>query len=329
MKIALLCLMLTLCTSCTALPAEERAFAVVLAVEKTELWRVCARVPNYQSGGGYLTVTGEGADMNAALNDMEGNAPMQLHLSQLRLLAVDISLAESGALPAVLYELSDRADMRQACTVALTDAPAEALMESLEPAAGARLSKAIDILIESRVAQGHILPSELSDVIRMGERQSPVLPLLSLDGKEWNLSGAIPLTANMRLGARLSAAEATMLALLTGSAKALQLTLPDGAASVRDASCKVRLSPKATDAEAEITLSVASSAVTPKALETRMATAFQELLTRLYSAGCDVLGLGRQAVMHPRDMNDWHDLAWPERIPQIRWTVRVGVEAPA
>ncbi len=329
MKLALICFMLMLCTSCAALPAEERAFAVVLAVEKPGPWRVHARVPNYQSGGGYLTVTGEGADMNAALADMEGSAPMQLHLSQLRLLAADISLAEAGELPAVLHELSDRADMRQECTVALTDAPAEALMEALEPAAGARLSKAIDILMEARISQGNILPAALADVIRMGERQSPVLPLLSLDGKEWNLSGAIPLSEEMWPGPRLSSDETALLALLTGSAKALQLTLPEASASVRDASCKVRLSPQTTNAEAELTLSVTSSAVTPKALETQMATAFQELLTRLYSVGCDVLGLGRQAVMHTRDMSDWHDLAWPERIPQIRWTVRVGADAPA
>ncbi len=329
MKLALICFMLMLCTSCAALPAEERAFAVVLAVEKPGPWRVHARVPNYQSGGGYLTVTGEGADMNAALADMEGSAPMQLHLSQLRLLAADISLAEAGELPAVLHELSDRVDMRQECTVALTDAPAEALMEALEPAAGARLSKAIDILMEARISQGNILPAALADVIRMGERQSPVLPLLSLDGKEWNLSGAIPLSEEMRPGPRLSSDETALLALLTGSAKDLQLTLPAGAASVRDASCKVRLSPQTTNAEAEITLRVTSSNLTPKALETRLATAVSALLTRLYSGGCDALGLGRQAVRHCRDLDAWHDLAWPERIPQIRWTVRVGADAPA
>lgn len=329
MMIALLCLVLVLCTSCTALPAEERAFAVALAVEKSGPWHVHARVPNYQSGGGYLTITGEGDDLDAALADMEVHAPMQLHLSQLRLLAVDMSLAEAGELPRVLNVLSDRVDMRQACTVALTDASAEGLMESLEPTTGARLSKTIDILIESRVAQGHILPASLSDVIRMGERQAAVLPHLSLEGKEWNLSGAIPLNEKMQPGPRLSAAETAMLALLTGSAKTLQLTLSEGTASVRDASCKVRLSPAATDAEAEITMRVTSSTLTPKGLETQLATAFQALLTRLYSANCDVLGLGRQAVMHTRDMKSWHDLAWPEKIHQIRWTVRVGADAPA
>ncbi len=328
MMLALMCLVLVLCTSCTALPAEERAFAVVLAVENPGAWRVHARVPNYQSGGGYLTVTGEGNDLNAALADMEAHAPMQLHLSQLRLLAVDLALAASGELPSVLHDLSDRVDMRQDCTVALTDVPPDALMEALEPATGARLSKSIDVLIESRISQGQILPSALSDVIRMGERQTPVLPLLTLEDREWNLSGGVPLTADLRPGPRLTSAETALLSLLTGRAKTLQLTFSDGSARVRDASCKAKLAPDMS-AEAVLTLRVLSSAFTPDGLEAHLAADCHSLLTRLYGAGCDVLGLGRQAILHTHDMAAWHDLAWPEKISQIRWTVRVGVDDPA
>ncbi len=328
MLIILMCLVLALCTACTALPAEERAFAVVLAVENPGPWRVHARVPNYQSGGGYLTVTGEGNGLTAALADMEAHAPMQLHLSQLRLLTVDLALAASGELPSVLHDLSDRVDMRQECTVALTDVSPEPLMEALEPATGARLSKSIDVLIESRVSQGQILPAELSDVIRMGERQAPVLPLLTLEDREWNLSGGVPLTADLRPGPRLTASETALLSLLTGRAKTLQLTFPDGSARVRDASCKAKLAPELS-AEATLTLRVLSSTFTPDGLEARLAADCQSLLTRLYSAGCDVLGLGRLAIMHAPDMAAWHDLSWPQRISAIRWTVRVGVDDPA
>ena len=56
------------CTGCAALPEEERAFAVALGVSGHQgAWTVYARIPTYQSGGGYATVTGEGETLSHAL----------------------------------------------------------------------------------------------------------------------------------------------------------------------------------------------------------------------------------------------------------------------
>ena len=108
----LLALVALACSSCTALPAEERAFAVALCVEKTDEWRVCARIPTYQSGGGYMTVTGNGETFPAALSHLDAASPMRINLSQLRLLVADVGLVNSGGFEAVLSTLSERPDIR-------------------------------------------------------------------------------------------------------------------------------------------------------------------------------------------------------------------------
>lgn len=327
---ALLLVTLLACASCTALPAEERAFAVALLVEKDgSTWRVHGRIPTYQTGGGYLTVTGEGESLAAALSAMDAAAPMSLHLSQLRLVALDEGLGASGDLAAALAELSQRSDVRQDCAVAVTNTPAKELMDALKPATGARLSKAIDVLLESRIAQGVILPATLADVARMGERQSPVLIGLTLEDGAVSLSGGWPVTTDMTLVDALPPAETALLSMLLGHGKSLRLTLDGGSAEVRDVSAQVCLSEDFTTASVEITLRATSSSLTPDALEQALAEECLALLSRLSADGCDVLGLGRKAVLRIHDMAEWHALDWPARLMEIRWSVAVGVRGPA
>ncbi len=327
---ALLMITALLCASCTALPAEERAFAVVLCVEKGEEgWQVHGRIPTYQTGGGYLTVSGEGGDLSAALRDMEASAPMQLHLSQLRLLVLDEKLAASSALAEALQLLADRPDMRLQCAVALTDSPVKEVADALKPSAGARLSKAIDVLLDTRVEQGAVLPAELADVIRMGQRQSPVLTALTLEEKTVNLSGGYAMTAELRLAARLDASETALLSLLMGKAKDLTLSLPEINARVKEASAKVELKQDESTAWVEASLRVASSGVEEAALEQAIADACAALLRRLSASGCDVLGLGRKAVVHLQDRAEWQRYDWPSKLAALRWTVAVRAEGAA
>lgn len=332
MKRLTLLLLLTLlsCTSCTALPAEERAFAVVLSVEKeAETWRVHARIPTYQTGGGYLTVSGEGANLSTALTDMDASAPMHLHLSQLRLLVLDEKLGDSADLATVFEELSTRADMRLQCAVAVTNTPAKELMDALKPTTGARLSKTIDVLLDTRIEQGGILPATLADVIRMGERQSPVLIALALEDKDLSLSGGYPLTADLRLGAKLPPDETALLSMMLGHAKNLRISLPGGSAEVREVSARFWLEERMQSASMTLKLRTTASSFTPDGLEQVLAEECLSLLARLSAEGCDVMGLGRKAVLRTHDMLDWHELNWPEQYRQIRWNVSVGVNGPA
>lgn len=321
--LTILVLLTILCSGCTALPAEERAFAVALCVEKEDAWRVHGRIPTYQTGGGYMTVTGEGDTFPAALADLDAASPMRINLSQLRLLVVDDALAQNDGLLPLLNTLADRPDMRLHCAVALTDAPAKDVAEALKPAAGSRLSKALDLMLDARIEQGAILPSALADVLRMGERQSPVLAGLSLAGKDISLSGGYTLD-----GLRITSDETAMLSLLLGHAKSLHLTLAGDSADVRDASAKVRLSEDCASARVELTLNAVSSSLTEAGLEQALMDALLPLLTRLSAAGCDALGLARQTILHTHDMAEWHAMNWTEKYRAIRWTVAVGVKGP-
>ena len=319
-----------LCTSCAALPAEEKAFAVVLCVEKDgEALRVHGRIPTYQSGGGYLTVKGQGASIEAALAAMEAAAPMDVHLSQLRLVTVDEALGRSGELPAILLALSQRADMRMQAAVAVTRTPAEELMKALKPSAGARLSKAMDVLLESRREQGMILPSALAEVVRMGERQTPVLMNLALEEGEISLSGGWPMRSDGTLTAGITPEETALLALLMGIQTDFLLPLKGDVVRVRDASAHARLSEDMTTASVKLTLTAVDTPFTEEELRRALADALLSLLGRLSSDGCDVLGLGRQAILRTHEMAGWHGMSWPERLRQLRWQVSVGVNGPA
>ena len=323
---ALMILLLTMmmCSSCTALPAEERAFAVALCVEKNGAWHVHGRIPTYQSGGGYMTVSGEGDSLSSALSDMDAAAPMRINLSQLRLLIADKKLAQNGELSAVLTALADRPDMRMQCVVALTEESVKAAAEALNPVAGARLSKALDLMLDARIEQGAILPAPLSDVLRMGVRQAPVLVGLSVEEQKIALSGGYAMD-----GMYLNKDETALLSLLLGHTKTLRLNLPAGSADVRDVSAKIRLSQDFTTARVELTMNVTSSTYTEIGLEKALADSLLALLTRLAAADCDALGLGRQTVMHAHDMAQWHAMNWPEKYRGIRWEVAVGVDGTA
>lgn len=331
MKMPLILLVLAmLCTSCTALPAEERAFAVALFVEREgNLWRVYGRIPTYQSSGGYLTVAGEGVTLAAAVNAMSAAAPMHMHLSQLRLLVAAEEVAESEDLAEVLRYFSEQSDMRQDCMVAVCDVQGETLMNALTPSAGERLSKAVDVLLDTRIEQGRILPARLSDVVRNGTRQSAVLIAMTLRNGKPELSGGYPLTLEKRAVGAISSGETQMLALLCGNAKSMQITLGDVSAEVRLTSVKKGLDLAAKEAGAELTLHLVNGTDQAASLEQELAAECARLLTKLYASGCDVMGLGRKAVCRFRDMEDWNALNWPGQVRQIRWTVSVRITSPA
>lgn len=331
MKRVVILLLLTMsCASCSALPAEEKAFAVVLYVEKNDgVWQVHGRVPTYQSGGGYLTVTGEGDTLTSALADMEASAPMAVHLSQLRMLVLNASLGRTGDLTAALMELAQRADMRPQCAVAATETPSSRVLEALQPAAGTRLSKAVDVLLESRAEQGVILAVTLADVVRMGERQSPVLIGLTVEDNAISLSGGWPVNQQGKLGAPLQPEEIALLSMVLGRAKNLHLSLAEGQARVRDISAHTRLMEDLSVARVEVTMTATDSSFTAGGLEQALANACLTLFSRLSAEGCDVLGLGRQAVLQAHDMAQWHAMSWPEKYRSVRWEIAAGAYPPA
>ncbi len=331
MKRLMTLLMCLLLTGCAALPAEERSFAVALGVAGGPgAWRVYARIPTYQTGGGYTTVSGEGDTLPHALAALDAAAPMQLHLGQLRLLVFSADTARSAEFPAALATLSERHDLRADASLAITEDGLGALMDALKPATGARLSKSLDVLLETRLEQGTVPRAALADVLRMDDRQQPVLMNIALDGKDITLSGGWPIGSDGSAAWMLTPEEMQLLSLMQGRLKRGVVSLQEGTVRLTDASADVELSvPTLQAASVRLILGISASPLTEEALSQATATACLGLLGRLSAVGCDALGLGRQAIACARSMEDWHELDWPQRYREIVWTVSVGVEGAA
>ena len=331
MKRLMTLLMCLLLTGCAALPAEERSFAVALGVAGgTGAWRVYARIPTYRTGGGYTTVSGEGDTLPHALAALDAAAPMQLHLGQLRLMIFSADTARSADFPAALATLGDRHDLRADASLAITEDGLGALMDALKPATGARLSKSLDVLLETRLEQGTVPRAALADVLRMDDRQQPVLMNIALDGKDITLSGGWPIGSDGSAAWMLTPEEVQLLSLMQGWLKRGVLSLAEGTVRLTDVSADVELSvPTLQTASVRLILGISASPLTEEALSQATATACLGLLGRLSAVGCDALGLGRQAIACARSMEDWHELDWPQRYREIVWTVSVGVEGAA
>ncbi len=331
MKRLMTLLMCLLLTGCAALPAEERSFAVALGVAGgTGAWRVYARIPTYRTGGGYTTVSGEGDTLPHALAALDAAAPMQLHLGQLRLMIFSADTARSADFPAALAALGDRHDLRADASLAITEDGLGALMDALKPATGARLSKSLDVLLETRLEQGTVPRAALADVLRMDDRQQPVLMNIALDGKDITLSGGWPIGSDGSAAWMLTPEEVQLLSLMQGRLKRGVLSLAEGTVRLTDVSADVELSvPTLETASVRLILGISASPLTEEALSQATATACLGLLGRLSAVGCDALGLGRQAVAHAKDAADWDALDWPQRYREIVWTVSVGVEGAA
>lgn len=209
--------------------------------------------------------------------------------------------------------------------VALTGQDMTTLLEALKPATGSRLSKSLDVLLESRREQGLSPDTTLADVLRAGDRQSPVLAHLTAEDGAPDLRGGWALPLDGSPPVQLSAADMQLLSLLHGHSGSLALTLEDGAAALQDASARIRL--EGENAQAALTVRVTRSPWTAEEMEAILARRCLELLTRLYAHGCDVLGLGRSAVRTVDDLAAWHALGWPDACRRLRWTVRVGVRS--
>ncbi len=298
MKAFILLMMALVLTGCSALPAEERAFAVVLSVEKAEKWAVRARIPTYQSGGGYHTVEGRGETLAQAMSSLDDQAPMRVNFSQLRLLV--LSDLGDALLPA-LYALGNRPDMRLNAAVAVYLEEHVALMEALKPATGSRLSKSLDVLRQTRVEQGSIPAQTLGDILRFGHRQTPVLAALTLQEDAPDLLGGYPVSREGRLTEALTAKEMQLLSLAMDR-NAAEWHAVSARLTLQGETAALRLKANADSADDQETL----------------AQNLFTLLTRLTAQGCDPLGVARLALRQGSNMP-----------APLQWRVSVQLQPPA
>lgn len=318
-----------LCTGCGVLPGEERCFALVLSMDVNNgLFSACARVPSYQEAGSYLTLSGEGDTLQAALASLDGGAPMRLDYSQLRLITFGETLARSGHLTPALTLLLSRADFRCEAALCVTQAPPRAVCDAMAPPTGTRLSKSLDALLEARRALGLIPDVTAGDAGRLGTRACAVAAALALPegGGTPQLEGAWLLNAEGRATSRLSGPETQLLSLLSGTFRKGVLTLPEGPVTLTNAA--VRLTYEDGWATVRLRLRHGATALTPEGAQAAVTGAVFRLSRTLSEAGCDALGLARFAIRQCPDEAAWAEVDWPARYPDIPWRVSVTVAGP-
>lgn len=344
-KIMIICLVLVLCTGCSDLPAEERSYAVALGVScAADVWEVSARIPSYQTGGGYATISAQGSTLQEAFAVLDTTAPMRMHYGQVRLLIVKRELAESSVLPAVLEEVSRMADMRLQAQVCVTQDYLPELMDALSPMTGTRLSKSIDILLETRKKMGVVPEASLSQLMRMGERQSPVLAAIALAPEDTGETSGLDASAgrqkaggtgNIQLGGawlvslhgsvrgNLTEGEMQLLALLQNRLHQTSMKIGDGIINLSGAKGRAGLDGNTVKCSVEV--QYISATLTREGIIKGIEEDYRSLTRKLAAADCDALGLGAQAVRHFADMAAWHSLNWPEVYPQLQWELEVRV----
>lgn len=323
-RVCCLLLVVLLLTGCAALPEEDRAFAVVLGMDREgDAWRTWARIPSYQQEGGYLTVSAQGGSLGEAMAQLEAAAPMALHFGQLRMMVFSRALAESGDFPGVMDVLASRNGVRRQAALAVTEHDMASLMDGLEPPTGTRLSKSLEAMMAVRREQGLIPDTTLSGLRRMGERQQPVLMGIALENG-MQLSGGWLLGADGRLQGSLTAADQQLLSLLSGIFRQGTLSLGEGTLTVTEADSRVRL----MDGEAvcSVRLRYTSSSFSEEGAAQRLNDALSALTAKLAAARCDALGLGRQAMMGCADIEAWRRLDWQARYPALRWRFDLQLE---
>ena len=326
-KLLVLALAALMLTGCAALPGEERAFAVVLGLGRQgEKWEAGARIPTYQSGGGYTTVTAEGGSLGEALAKLNASAPMELHYGQLRLLVLSKELAETEPLLELLHALAERGEVRPQALVCVTEDNIKQLLDAMKPATGSRLSKAIEAMAQARQAQGVLPETTLSAVLRMGERQQGVLLNASLEDKAVKLSGGW-MMAGGQVREKLTETETQLISLLLGRLKQGALALEEGTLTLLNADCSIKL--EGGVVRCRVKLRYGASTMTEEGVCQALETALGELTTRLAAAGCDALGLGRQAVMKCMTMAAWRDMNWKQMYPALAWVFDIRAEGEA
>lgn len=335
-------------SSCT-LPAEDRAFAVVLGVsENAGVWETLVRIPNYQQGGGYLTLFARGKSFGEAMALLNAAAPMEMHLGQLRLLVVDEKLARSSHLMRLTEQLCRSMEVRVQCGVCVTQAPLADVMNALAPMTGSRLSKSIETQLETLQHMGVIPAVTLGELRRMGERQQGVLISLGLEstagtaapgmdasagelaavgGSQVQLAGGCLLGPDGRMQGRITAKEQQLLSLLMGKMKRGVLALDDAVVTVQDASGSVRL--QNGMARVNVRLRCTSASQTAEGIERCLNDEIHRLTEKLARAGCDALGLGRQAMQRCVTWHAWEQLGWQAGYAALGWEIHVSVEGLA
>lgn len=323
MKRLLLLLLGCLCLGgCASLPGEERSFALCLGVHaSTSGVEVAIQLPNYKGDQKYLILSAAGDSFDEALSSLTAVSPSRLNFGQLRLVVFSQETAASADFPQLVAEISAIPDIRLSAMALLTEDSVSQLLEALTPQTGVRLSKYLDTLLRARVELGLLPGSTLSDMRRMGQRQSPALGRMVLKKEDLPQDGLNTQAEALSAGSEgevifggcgligqdgllhdtLSLRETQLLTLLLGRSRDLPLTWEEAALTLHVKELSVDWF------QGQVTAKVVGRALmtrgAPAEAETLLEEDLRALMKRLNAASCDALGLRRQEMFtHPFSM---------------------------
>lgn len=316
MRRLLLLLLACLCLGgCASLPGEERSFALCLGVHtSTSGVEVAVQLPNYKGDRKYLVLSAAGDSFDEALSSLTAVSPSRLHFGQLRLVVFSRETAASADFPQLVAEISAIPSMRLSAMALLTEDSVSQLLEALSPQTGVRLSKYLDTLLRTRVELGLLPGSTLSDMRRMGQRQSPALGLMALkkeglpqDGLDTQaealsagnegeviFGGCGLIGQDGLLHDTLSLRETQLLTLLLGRSRDLPLTWEEAAFTLHVKELSIDWT------KGQVTARIVGRALmtrgSPAQAEALLEEDLRAVMRRLNAASCDALGLRRQEM---------------------------------
>ena len=338
MKRLLLLLLGCLCLGgCASLPGEERSFALCLGVHtSTSGVEVAVQLPNYKGDQKYLVLSAAGDSFDEALSSLTAVSPSRLHFGQLRLVVFSQETAASAGFPQLVAEISNIPSMRLSAMALLTEDSVSQLLETLTPQTGVRLSKYLDTLLRTRVELGYLPGSTLSDMRRMGQRQSPALGRMALKKEGLPQDGLNAPAEALSAGSEgevifggcgligqdgllhdtLSLRETQLLTLLLGRSRDLPLTWEEAAFTLHVKELSVNWT------KGQVTAKVVGRALmtrgAPAQAEALLEEDLRAVLQRLNAASCDALGLRRQEMFtHPLSMGMSVE-AWTEEMHRLQ-----------
>lgn len=348
-SLTVMLLSMLLLTGCSGLPAEDRCFAVVLGLsEHAGIWEASARVPTYQTGGGYLTLAARGRSLGEAMALLNAAAPMEMHYGQLRLIVFSAEIAQQPSFEEVLQALSARGEVRPQAVIAVSNDPVKDVLDALEPATGSRLSKSLETMMDARERSGVTQLETLDGIGRMGVRMQPVLMNIEMSPGTESLPSGMQGTAGEQpaegtgkvqmaggwmtadsgeVKGTLSAAEMQLLSLLRGKLRQGTLSLARGTLTLLDADAEVKLDEDGVLCRVNVRYSAAF--MTEEGVQQELISAMQGLMSRLAAAGCDALGLGRKLMLECLTMEEWYSRNWPAEYPSLKWRFVVNAEREA
>lgn len=323
-----------LCQSCAVLPAEERCFVVALCMDASDgQVSLAARVPGYRSPGDYETVEATGATLSDALAQLEAAAPMQLHYGQVRLVVASEKMAAAGLLLPALRELSEQPFFRGDAVVCISEKEPKSVCDALNPLTGTRLSKSLDILLETRREQGVILCHSLSDTLLMGGRQCPTAVALDVQEAEKKedstvqMEGVWLMDGSGVAGQKLTGPQTQVLALMAGKLEKGNIMLGNTALALRN--IRVRLSISQGQPFLQLSVKHGQTAFSDAEIAGMLEQEVEQVLHLLAANNCDALGLARQLISRYPTANSWQAAQWKNLYPQLSWRIEASANGIA